>query len=753
MYEWDAVADGTAGGTHNTQNCDADECNDGYHPEFASGDSGPQTCVANVYTCTHGDAVADGTAGGTHNTENCDADECNDGYHYVSGSQTCAANVYTCMHGEAVADGTAGGIHNTQNCATDRCNDGYHITGTSGAQTCAANVYLSCMNGTKAADGTPGGTHNTQNCSRCDEKYHLTGNSGSQTCALNTYGCPRGIAVTTTISNAPDVHNTQNCASCTDPTDLFIGSSPKHCVVDDDDDDNDGVDDAGPDGTAGNDDDDGCPRGDVGWTSSAANDVDGDGCRDATEDTDDDGDGTADSADVDDDNDGLIEIHDLNMFHNINYNLAGTRYDDEEADTGSGADTGITTGISTSGSTHSTATTTCGTGVYLCGYELTRSLNFAENSSYSDTTVKSTWCPVATTCKGTSGNGFPGVGASGTRNGFAAIFDGNGHSITGLYMRGSSRIGLFRRVEREAVIRHIGVVNANVYGGSSAAYIGILVGYNLGAVIASYAKGGSANGGGERDYVGGLVGYNEQNVILASYATGAVSGGRRNDEVGGLVGLNNIANIIACYATGSVSGGRGLDSVGGLIGWDANSSNTIVASYATGNVDGGDDRDSVGKLIGQNNRGTFTASYGFGSASNVDTAGIDGTIIPIGCTTTGVDCTINDLTLTKAGVSWNRASDRTLNLWDFGDANTPPKLKYAQIEDFCTKTPTTLDTEAKCVASGLCSGIRRARTYNDMGTCRGAGGTWTRDARWVVVGDMCGGSTGIACGAVIPGQD
>ena len=294
------------------------------------------------------------------------------------------------------------------------------------------------MNGTKAADGTPGGTHNTQNCSRCDKKYHLTGNSGSQTCALNTYGCPRGTAVTTTVSNAPDVHDTQNCASCTDPTDLFIGSSPKHCVVDDDDDDNDGI----PDTS-----DTTCPRGDVGWTSSAANDVDGDGCRDATEDTDDDGDGTADSADVDDDNNGLIEIHDLNMFHNINYNLAGTSYDDEAADTGSGADTGITTGISTDSSANSTATTTCGTGVYLCGYELTRNLDFADDNSYSDTTVKSTWLPNSMSdstgtevAPGSGVNaGFPGVGDTSSGNGFAAIFEGNGHSITGLYMRSSDR--------------------------------------------------------------------------------------------------------------------------------------------------------------------------------------------------------------------------------------------------------------------------------------------------------------------------
>jgi hypothetical protein len=40
-----------------------------------------------------------------------------------------------------------------------------------------------------------------------------------------------------------------------------------------------------------------CPRGDLGWTSDASSDMDGDGCRDAGEDTDDDSDGYADSED------------------------------------------------------------------------------------------------------------------------------------------------------------------------------------------------------------------------------------------------------------------------------------------------------------------------------------------------------------------------------------------------------------------------------------------------------------------------
>ena len=84
----------------------------------------------------------------------------------------------------------------------------------------------------------------------------------------------------------------------------------------------------------------------------------------------------ADPVDVDEDNDGLIDIRNLDMFNNIRFNLAGTSYDDEEADTDTG-DAGSTFGGPTS------ATTACpddsdDDGIFLCGYELMANLDFAQ---------------------------------------------------------------------------------------------------------------------------------------------------------------------------------------------------------------------------------------------------------------------------------------------------------------------------------------------------------------------------------------
>ena len=47
-----------------------------------------------------------------------------------------------------------------------------------------------------------------------------------------------------------------------------------------------------------------------------------------------DGDGIPDTEDVDDDNDGLIEIHNLDMLYNMRYNLDATSYKTSASDTG-----------------------------------------------------------------------------------------------------------------------------------------------------------------------------------------------------------------------------------------------------------------------------------------------------------------------------------------------------------------------------------------------------------------------------------
>ena len=84
-----------------------------------------------------------------------------------------------------------------------------------------------------------------------------------------------------------------------------------------------------------------------------------------------DGDEVPDVDDVDDDNDGLIEIHDLDMFNHIQYSLAGTSYKTgaDATDNREGAPEDATDDC-----------TTATESFYLCGYELARDLDFAEGA-------------------------------------------------------------------------------------------------------------------------------------------------------------------------------------------------------------------------------------------------------------------------------------------------------------------------------------------------------------------------------------
>ena len=434
-----------------------------------------------------------------------------------------------------------------------------------------------------------------------------------------------------------------------------------------------------------------------------------------------DGDGVGDENDVDADNDGLIEIRSLEMLLNIQNDLDGHSYDTDDADTNADyaecrtntdSDKGSVCGAPTAGTEaiancvtardHDTDPAT--DGIYLCGYELAGNLDFEAVASYRARAINYEWLPANVpnpTDGATLENdpdaganpGFPGLGS--VANGFAAIFEGNGRSISNLYMRQTATTaatkGLFNRITSAATIRNLGLNSANIYGNNGADTLGLLVGENSGGtILASYAKGVAKGGdsGTGGDAIGGLVGQNE-GIILASYAMVDVDGeAGQLDKVGGLVGEMDTTNarIIACYATGDVNGGDGDgDDVGGLVGSMA--TGTILrASYATGAVDGGSGTtDTVGALVGANTGTTnIVKSYGFGTTTNGD-PGIDESDDNTANTATEASALRRDMTqpTVDVGAEWNDATEDTLSAWDFGTGADPhpPMLRYADYDD------------------------------------------------------------------------
>ncbi len=237
-----------------------------------------------------------------------------------------------------------------------------------------------------------------------------------------------------------------------------------------------------------------------------------------------------------------------------------------------------------------------------------------------------------------SGAGFAPLGSS--YPAFYGVFDGLGHTISGLYIRivtsYSNCAGLFGCTDQDtitpAALRNVGLVNVSVYN-SMSGYgqnnTGGLVGYNSsGSIANSYSTGivtGSSSD--SKNYTGGLVGYNDWGSIANSYSTGTVAGSCSgcDNYSGGLVGHNwSSRGIINSYSTATVTGSSSISGSsswnysGGLVG--KNEIGSIANSYSTGTVSGSSSSGSSygwnlsGGLVGYNG-GIIGNSYSTGAVT------------------------------------------------------------------------------------------------------------------------------------------
>ncbi len=216
-----------------------------------------------------------------------------------------------------------------------------------------------------------------------------------------------------------------------------------------------------------------------------------------------------------------------------------------------------------------------------------------------------------------------GIGA-----GFNGFLDGNGYSVSGFEIYGTSntpRIAFISTLGEKGWVKNFGVEDFLISGESTGLGDNSagLVGVNNGRIESSYAKGsiqvnqtsqnsssigvlvGSNNSGGRivesfsagsvvaKSKVGGLVGKNN-GIIKNSYTTASVNG---LDYVGGLLGYVESfqdTSLYNVYAIGEVLG-NGATNVGGLVGgyfnaissadahlyWDVQTTNQATSNYAT----------------------------------------------------------------------------------------------------------------------------------------------------------------------------
>ena len=165
---------------------------------------------------------------------------------------------------------------------------------------------------------------------------------------------------------------------------------------------------------------------------------------------------------------------------------------------------------------------------------------------------------------------------------FSGTFDGQGHTISGLYFDDNSvnYVGLFGFVTDDGKVANVGIKDSYLKGGDVA--VGGVCGYNRDGIIENcYNIGSSVNGS---RFVGGICGYNISGTIDNCYNTGNVSGS--SEIIGGVCGYNSSSEIEGyekgaiknCYNTGAVNG---PEFVGSVCGYNAHNPMSQTESEST----------------------------------------------------------------------------------------------------------------------------------------------------------------------------
>lgn len=170
-------------------------------------------------------------------------------------------------------------------------------------------------------------------------------------------------------------------------------------------------------------------------------------------------------------------------------------------------------------------------------------------------------------------------------NDYSGTFDGDGHTVSGIYINTSSDFqGLFGDFDN-GTIKDLGVINSYIRGDS---YAGGIAGYSYGTVENCYNTGMVVG-----DYqAGGIVGVNGYNSIVRNcYNTGTVTG---IEYAGGLAGrieisfTDNDGLVTNSYNVGTVSGNSYVGGVAGGTGIEDNVANCYyLNTSAPAGVGGG----------------------------------------------------------------------------------------------------------------------------------------------------------------------
>lgn len=257
-------------------------------------------------------------------------------------------------------------------------------------------------------------------------------------------------------------------------------------------------------------------------------------------------------------------------------------------------------------------------------YKLVRDLDFNDSASYSNPEATGVdWNGNGNNTESiktqfTSGVGFKPICYG---NSFSGIFDGNGFTISNLYINRPDEDyqGLFGSISH-ATVHNVGLVDARVIGKSN---VGGLVGASVASTIEnSYVTGMVTS---MNTYGGGVIGKSSSDTIRNCYSISNVTG---NNQVGGIVGNSDSGNISNSYHMGTI---YGTSYVGGIVGNNINGS-AVENCLAYSSAISGEHNirrivgDNSGNLVNNFGKNTMTLNQGgiVDIVSSNDSSSIEG---------------------------------------------------------------------------------------------------------------------------------
>ena len=163
---------------------------------------------------------------------------------------------------------------------------------------------------------------------------------------------------------------------------------------------------------------------------------------------------------------------------------------------------------------------------------------------------------------------------------YEGTFDGDGHTISGLYFDGPDwgEVGLFGRIQKEGIIQNVGVINSYIKGGK---WVGGVCGYNAEGTIQNCYNEAIVEGTNNDASVGGVCGHNYYGTVKNCFNAGTVTGSENltiNSGIGGVCGYSD-GYLLNCYNRGMVTRRGNQAAVGAVCGWSSWGANKIQNCY------------------------------------------------------------------------------------------------------------------------------------------------------------------------------